>query len=330
MRHSAITFAEQVHELIRQGQSWDLIFCSDMLNLAEFKGLAPKQISKLPVIAYFHENQLTYPVQFEDERDYQFGMTNITTALAATKVWFNSWYHLDSFLDAVENFLKKMPDYQPENAISQIKENASVHYPGIKEFSKRSSVKSKRLRILYSARWEHDKNPEDFFQAMEIVKNSGVDFELNVIGEQFREIPKVFNQAKKFFKDNINRWGYQENQAEYDQALAEADIVVSTAKHEFFGISIVEAIAAGAYPLLPQRLAYPEVIGLETNNSGKQFFYDGTIEDLSRKIISLAQEFYNDKLWTPEAEKTLQKISRFYWTSLAPALDNAIDNIATL
>ena len=49
----------------------------------------------------------------------------------------------------------------------------------------------------------------------------------------------------------------------YLKILSEADIIVSTAIHEFFGISVVEAIAAGAYPLLPKRLAYPEVLALE-------------------------------------------------------------------
>ena len=71
MRHSAITFASQVSDLTEKSQSWDLLFCSDMLNLAEFTALAPAKIARLPKVIYFHENQLTYPVRIEDERDYQ-------------------------------------------------------------------------------------------------------------------------------------------------------------------------------------------------------------------------------------------------------------------
>lgn len=54
-----------------------------MLNLAEFMGLVDESIRRVPKVVYFDENQLTYPVEVESERDYQYCMTNITTALAA-------------------------------------------------------------------------------------------------------------------------------------------------------------------------------------------------------------------------------------------------------
>jgi hypothetical protein len=37
-------------------------------------------------------------------------------------------------------------------------------------------------------------------------------------------------------------------------------VVVSTAIQENFGLSIVEAILAGCFPILPNRLSYPELI----------------------------------------------------------------------
>ena len=282
MRHAAITFAEEAARKIDRGAEWDVLFCSDMLNLAEFLGLAPARIRQLPAVVYLHENQLTYPVQVELERDYHFVFTNITTALAATRVWFNSAFHRDEFLQAMPAFLKRMPDHVPLGAVAQIHEKSEVQSPGIADFSRRGARSPGPMRILWAARWEHDKNPDDFFAALRILAGKGVEFRISVIGEQFREYPAAFDSGRNEFKDHIDRWGYQESRDEYVAALTEADVFVSTANHEFFGISAVEAIAAGAYPLLPKRLSYPEILqGVE---SAEIFFYDGLPERLAAKL----------------------------------------------
>ena len=329
MRHSAITFAQQVRELANRGENWDMIFCSDMLNLAEFLGLAPKSIKELLTIAYFHENQLTYPVQCEDQRDYQFAMTNLTTALAASEVWFNSRFHRDSFLEAIELFLKKMPDHQPHSAVETIKEKSQIRYPGITPLPERAKRKTGPVRILWTARWEHDKNPEDFFEALKVLKQKSIDFQVDVLGENFREAPQVFDDARKYFSAHINRWGYQPKQSDYEQALSEADIVVSTANHEFFGISVVEAISAGAYPLLPKRLAYPEILDLHNNPETEVFFYAGTDNGLSKKLQEVIQRFESDSIGPETTEYVRDSMKRFNWAELASDYDDNIDRLSS-
>ena len=63
---------DQVAELSAAGGRWDAIFCSDMLNLPEFLGFAPRAVRSRPSVAYFHENQLTYPDDRKDPRDIHF------------------------------------------------------------------------------------------------------------------------------------------------------------------------------------------------------------------------------------------------------------------
>ncbi len=327
MRASAIEFADEVNSLLRKGWNWDVIFCSDMLNLAEFMGLAGPSITGIPSIVYFHENQLTYPSRFEQERDNHFAMTNMVTAMAATKVWFNSAFHRDDFLSALTVFLKRMPDHRPMDAIEDIRKKSEVYTQGIATFAARGKRQAGPIRILWAARWEHDKNPEDFFKALEGVKEKRVDFRLSVIGEQFKDAPEVFTRAKDFFKDYIDRWGYQESRMEYEAALAEADIIVSTANHEFFGISVVEAIAAGACPVLPRRLSYPEIIsGIETE-SDDEFFYDGSAKGLAEKIIFLADRIQQDMLWGRDGMRGVRGVERFSWENLLPVLDEAMERL---
>jgi len=324
MRHSAITFASQTTELMKKHQSWDLLFCSDMLNLAEFVGLTPARFAELPKVIYFHENQLTYPVRAEDERDYQFAMTNLTSALAADAVWFNSQFHLNSFLYALSKFLKSMPDYQSLEEIEKIRSKSSVCPPGITDFPTLKTREPGPLRILWAARWEHDKNPEDFFKAIEILKDKNVPFRISVIGQSFRERPVVFDQAYNDFRDHVDMWGYQQSRRDYERALCQADVVVSTANHEFFGISIVEAIAAGAYPLVPDSLSYPEILGLGRIEGAEQFFYDGTAKNLADKLSQLALRIENSGLW-PAAISSATLTDHLRWQNLARRYDEALE-----
>jgi glycosyltransferase involved in cell wall biosynthesis len=297
-----------------------------MLNLAEFVALAPAEISRLPKVIYFHENQLTYPVRIEDERDYQFAMTNLTSGLTADVVWFNSQFHLDSYLDALAEFLKSMPDYQPFYAIEKLRAKSSVYSPGINNFSVRKERKPGPMRILWVARWEHDKNPEDFFKAVKILKYKNVPFRISVIGQSFRDQPAIFEQAYNDFGDYIDCWGYQQSRKDYEHALYDADVVVSTAKHEFFGISIVEAVAAGAYPLVPNRLSYPEILGLGRIEGAEQFFYDGTVQDLVGKLSRLTARIEKDALW-PAGISSSILTDHFKWQNLACRYDEAIEQI---
>ena len=326
MRHSAITFASRAAELIKKRQCPDMVFCSDMLNLAEFIALAPVEISKLPKVIYFHENQLTYPVRVEDERDYQFAMTNLTSALAADAVWFNSRFHMESFLDALVKFLKSMPDFQPLEAVDIIRAKSSVHHPGIADLEYLPERKPGPLRILWAARWEHDKNPELFFKALEILKADNVPFRLSVIGQSFRDRPDVFAGAREIFSGHIDHWGYQKIRADYEHVLQQADVVVSTANHEFFGISVVEAIAAGVYPLVPDRLSYPEIIGQAQIENAEQFFYDGSFGDLADKLIHLAARIDEGSLLTT-AFNPAAITDRFKWRNLASSYDRALEQI---
>jgi glycosyltransferase involved in cell wall biosynthesis len=323
MRHGAIHFAEKVTKLISESNNWDLLFCSDMLNLAEFKGLVPQNIQRLPSIAYFHENQLTYPVQIEDERDHQFAMTNLTTALASTKVWFNSAFHRDTFIEALEKFLKQMPDYQPLETIEEIRSKSDIHPPGIEDIQSPDLRESGPIRILWAARWEHDKNPEDFFKALKILKNNGTDFRFSCIGQQFRDSPEIFMSAKEYFSKHIDNWGYIDSREEYINTLKQADVIVSTANHEFFGITILEAISAGCFPLVANRLSYPELLGLGKTPGIEQCFYDGIVEELANKLQEMAQNITKESLWPDNFSPGLLT-ERFKWDKLTEQYDQIL------
>jgi len=327
MRHSAIHFSDLVNKQLKEGAGFDLLFCSDMLNLAEFLGIVDHRIRSLPSLIYFHENQLTYPVRFEKERDYQFGLTNLTSCLAADEVWFNSEFHRRSFLDAAPSFLRRMPDFRPLHTIDTIRRKSAIHYPGIENFTPPDDRKDEVIRILWSARWEHDKNPEDFFEAIKQLKEIDLPFRLSVIGQQFEETPEIFAWARDFFKDEIDHFGFLETHEEFISVLSNSDLVISTADHEFFGISVVEAIAAGAFPLLPDRLAYPEIMTAIDPEQSEQYFYDGSLKDLSNRLKSIVAEMRDRSLRNDRSERSRRVLKRFSWNSSVEIFDQALDSL---
>ena len=62
------------------------------------------------------------------------------------------------------------------------------------------------------------------------------------------------------FKELIVQYGYVNDRSQYHAWLDRGAVVVSTAIQENFGIAVLDAIARGCHPLLPNRLSYPELI----------------------------------------------------------------------
>ena len=321
-RHAAIYFADQLNLLAKKELEFDLIFCSSMLNLPEFRGLAPKSLRSLPAVVYFHENQLVYPIHDAKRRDQNTILVNFKSALAAEEVWFNSAYNRDLFLDQLPDFFERMPDHKPLAAIETIRDKSKIFPPGI-EAPKTQNIKSNYPKhILWAARWEADKNPKDFFRALRCLKKHKIDFRLSVIGEKASRVPEEFAYAKKEFSEHIINWGYAESRDKYLEILADSDIMVSTAIHEFFGISVVEAIASGAYPVLPRRLAYPEVLALAEHPERECFFYNESADDLGAKLLEYCSD--NSDLWATAPATPEELVSKYYWTKTAVNMANQL------
>ena len=80
------------------------------------------------------------------------------------------------------------------------------------------------------------------------------------MGAAYPQVPEIFVQARKKLREHILHWGYVDNQQVYYRWLGQGDIVISTSRQDFYGISVLEAVYAGCWPLLPNRLAFPEHI----------------------------------------------------------------------
>lgn len=257
MRGAGLHFAG----IIKNISEYDLIFATDMMDLTDFIALAGTDLP--PVWLYFHENQLSYPLSPGERRDYHLGFTNIVSAIAADQVFFNSYFHLNSFLTQAGRLIHKLPDFQPNQLMEQIQDKTTVVYPGCRFPSSDGPLGDRAGEpplIIWNHRWEHDKNPDPFFNALSELKKNKTEFSLAVVGENFSQSPPIFEKAKHLFDKELIEFGYLESREEYVELLKKGSIVVSCANQENFGISIVEAVRYGCLPLLPDRLSYPEIM----------------------------------------------------------------------
>ena len=270
MHGGAVTMARKVQEIYKKGEKPDLIFASSMVNLTAFLALTRSELSGVPVVMYMHENQLTYPLPEGKSRDHTYGYINYLSCLAADHIVFNSQFHYDQFVEALPHLLRLFPDYTHLNTAQQIRQKTSVLHLGLdlRGHDKYASAFEghpwgpgmKLPIVLWNQRWEYDKNPAAFFRLMNRLDDSGHKFRLILAGEHFEDLPPEFEKAFERYAERILHYGYAEDFKEYSSLLHRADIVISTSLHEFFGISMLEAIYCGCHPLLPNRLSYPELI----------------------------------------------------------------------
>jgi len=307
MHGGAITLAEK---FMASDLQPDLILATSMLDLTTFLALTRERTAHTPVAMYFHENQLTYPwsprdVDVQLRQDRHYGFINYTSALAADLVLFNSDYHRTSFLEALQGFLKVYPDHRGLTNVDKIKAKSKTLYLGmnLSKFDEFRVAKNNDVpTILWNHRWEYDKNPEDFFKTLFELTGLGLDFKLIVLGENYGESPPIFAEAKEKLAKHIIHFGYAPDFETYARLLWQANILPVTSQQDFFGGSVVEAIYCGVYPLLPNKLAYPEHI---LSNHHAQHFYDNTV-----KFIDLLKRYINN---SPQKKMLKSYVERYNW-----------------
>ncbi len=280
MRGSAITMADEVRGRHSAGARWDLVLASTFVNLGEFLALAGDAVAGVPSVVYFHENQLVYPNRHTAEWDFQFPLTNITSALAADACLFNTAWNMDGFVREIPGFLKAFPDHQPQRVAERVAAKSRVLSPPFDPgpFDAARRTRGDVCRIVWPHRWEHDKDPGAFFAAVGGLSAEGLAFEVAVAGQAYRETAAEFEEAGERLGGRLVHLGAPDDREQYARLLASCDVAVSTALNEFFGLAMVEAAYAGCMPLVPDRLCYPEI-------HAETFRY-GSAEELVTKLRS--------------------------------------------
>ncbi len=327
MQGGALTLAEQARKL---NVIPDAILASDMLNLPAFLALTRDFLADVPTALYCHENQLTYPLppsspltggkEGGEKRDLTYAMINWLSMLAADRVFFNSSYHLEDWFEELPRLLKHFPDHTHVHRIAEVRAKAEVLPVGcdLRRFDpipQHRHLNTPPL-ILWNQRWEYDKAPETFFRALYALAEEGLDFRVALAGKNYRQTAPEFEAARQRLGSRVIHLGYAD-QAQYKALLHQAHVVVSTAIHEFFGISLVEAIYCGCFPVLPRRLTYPELVP-------PLYHEDCLYEDFEELLKRLRWALHHPDQAQALATKLRSTVARFDWAKMGPRYDETV------
>ena len=292
IRGNAFNFFNQFSEILNR--DFDLIIATSMVDLSNLCGLIPN-FANTPKLLYFHENQFAYPLAKGDLTEKQNAInaqiTSIFSAICVDRILFNSNFNLNSFFNGANKLSKKLPDGITKECLRRLNEKSCVlPVPiKIKRHLREQVTKSAPVKILWNHRWEFDKQPEVFVEAMLSLKEQGISFHLYILGQSFRNKPECLENVKDSLQQEVKVIGFQPRE-DYDRIMQNADIVISSALHDFQGLSMLEAIFKGCIPIAPNRVAYPEYIDpkflYEVKDKNNSFEADSLVEKVMEIIKS--------------------------------------------
>jgi glycosyltransferase involved in cell wall biosynthesis len=134
-----------------------------------------------------------------------------------------------------------------------------------------------------------------------------------------RQEPEEFEAARDRLGERVIHFG-RADRATYARLLWQADVVVSTAIHEFFGVAVVEAIYCGTFPVLPRRLAYPELLPA---NHHHRCLYD----DFEGLMARLRWALEHPKAARRVSADLREVVASFDWGQMAPRYDAEMERV---
>eukprot|EP00934_Nitzschia_sp_Nitz4_P004259 Nitzschia sp. Nitz4//scaffold182_size44100//35180//37282//NITZ4_007260-RA/size44100-exonerate_est2genome-gene-0.64-mRNA-1//1//CDS//3329539583//4249//frame0 len=316
----------------------DIVVVDGMLDVTVLVALLKS--NRLPdvcpkILQFFHENQLTTPFSSQD-RDVQrnthwhYGMAHWRSLQVCDGFIFNSQTQLDDFARALPKAINEQcPRDVVEWHLSKCQELLRdrctfLHYGLALDQLKSGEMPDPSTKviptILWNARLEEDKDPQCFIDVLhQVVKQDSSPFRLIVLGKDSTSDQRWIRQIRKEFPLQLWHLGWCSDRSEYAQWLNRASIVVSTAKHETFGISMVESAYCGALPVLPMRLSYPEIFPFDQFQN--HFFKDDA--DCVQRILSWLNLVRNGSPELLEAMRQITKAaSRFCWDEMGYEYDS--------
>lgn len=224
----------------------DLIFTSEAMNLTSLFELMP-QIARKPTVVYFHDNQLP---DVHTNTDAPLDLVNISTAKAATEIWFNSAWHQKAFLARATSVLERHPELGGLEALWDIQRKMLQVVPPV-DLNAVHEASATRIRRDPTALFVETRDGDVGLlnAALAILRQRGQAMRLITVGPVVALPADVPRQALPETDD-----------AAHAKGMCEAGVIVSVKPEAASDFLVVRGLAAGCRPVLPASGFYPDLL----------------------------------------------------------------------
>jgi glycosyltransferase involved in cell wall biosynthesis len=269
-----------------------------------------------------HENQFTYPRLRGTKLNSWFGQINYLSACAADAVAFNSEYHRQDFLGALRTLAGQPNNWLVVDAIDAIEAKSCVLPVGVElawlDEQRTGRDAGQPPLVLWNHRWEFDKAPDMYARVVTRLAADGVPFRLALAGDVGPNPHPALVEISRTLADHVVHVGYVASADDYAGLLWRSDIVVSTTRHEFFGVGMVEALYAGCIPVAPNRYNYPALVP-PALHAACLFDTEAEFEVKLRALLAGP---------LPDAAPLRASAARFAWPNVIGGWDAALEGLA--
>lgn len=152
-------------------------------------------------------------------------------------------------------------------------------------YKPKQSRSNGKIQLVNVGSYQIKKNQKFFIELAKVLKNRGVNFEINLIGDgtEFNAVKKKIEAAE--LESHVFQRGQQSNVQEWYQ---KSDLYIHAATYEPFGLVFLEAMAAGLPVVTLDGKGNRDII--EQNENGF-LLHDQDAEKFADKVI----EYTNDK-----------------------------------
>lgn len=288
----------------------DLLFTSEAMNLQDLIRQVPKLRNK-PSVVYFHDNQLPPAGQRAEQPVH---LTNLSTARCATEIWFNSLYHLKTFLQRATSLVDQHPELSSRNPLPDLAAKTQVMAPPVDlgqcyDILNDESITRDSRTIFVDTR---DANIRLLNEALLGVMRRGENFRLITVG------------PVEGLSDELPRRTVSErDELAQIRALHEAAILLSGRPGAVSDHHAIRGLYVGCWPIFPSSGVYPELLSLPMQ---KLCLYDS--KDPVRLVTQLQNAWWIQQ--PPAYQKELNSIlSQYDAMKACEAIDDRLEQMVT-